>query len=72
VEPEKIVSSFPTLSIDQVRGAIAYYLENQDFVRRYLEEGERLSDTIPRVSEANPELYARLMAARARLKKQPA
>lgn len=63
--PERIVHSFPTLKLSQVYGAIAYYLENQEMIRRYLIDGERgLERLVPPLSQTNPELFARLQAAR--------
>jgi len=40
---ESIAESFPTLTLEQVYGAIAFYLANQPIVDQYLREGERLS-----------------------------
>ncbi len=63
--PEKIGQSFPALKLAQVYGAIAYFLENEAVVSRYLAEGERELErlAIP-LSQENPELFARLDAAR--------
>jgi len=63
--PEEIVRSFPTLTLAQVYGAIAYYLENEKTIREYIAEGQReLERSIPPLSQTNPELFARLQAAR--------
>ena len=63
--PEKIVQSFPTLKLSQVYGAIAYYLENEKTIGEYIEEGEReLERSRVPLSQTNPELFARLEAAR--------
>ena len=43
LSPESIAESFPTLTLEQVYGAIAFYLANQPIVDQYLREGERLS-----------------------------
>jgi uncharacterized protein (DUF433 family) len=63
--PEKIVQSFPALKLSQVYGAIAYYLENEATVKEYIAEGERelKRSTVP-LSQTNPDLFARLEAAR--------
>jgi uncharacterized protein (DUF433 family) len=62
--PDKIAQSFPTLKLSQVYGVIAYYLENEKTINDYIVEGEReIESTIP-LSQANPELFARLEAAR--------
>jgi len=65
--PEKIVQAFSTLKLSQVYGAIAYYLENQETIHGYLAEGERFLESAPRLSQTNPELFARLEAARRQL-----
>ena len=63
--PEKIVQSFPTLKLSQVYGAIAYYLENEGTISEYIAEGERdLERSRVPLSQTNPELFARLEAAR--------
>ena len=63
--PEKILHSFPTLKLSQVYGVIAYYLENEPAVSEYIAEGEREFErsAVP-LSQTNPELFARLEAAR--------
>jgi uncharacterized protein (DUF433 family) len=66
--PEKIVKSFPTLKRWQVYGAIAYYLQHQHIVEEYMAEGEReLRRSVPPLSQTDPELFARLEAARQRM-----
>lgn len=63
--PEQIARSFPTVTLAQVYAAIAYYLENKglidDHIAEVAVEFERL---VPPLSQSNPELFARLMAAR--------
>jgi len=56
---------FPSLRLAQIYGAIAFYLDHQDEVRRYLDVKERAIDaaSIP-LREANPELWNRLERAR--------
>ena len=63
--PEKIVESFPVLKLAQVYGAIAYYLENETVIGAYVAEGEAEFEraAVP-LSQSNPELFARLDAAR--------
>ena len=62
---ERIVQSFSTLKLAQVYGAIAYYLENEQTVNEYIAEGQRaLERSAPPLSQSNPELFARLEAAR--------
>jgi uncharacterized protein (DUF433 family) len=63
--PEKIVLSFPTLTLAQVYGAIAYYLENEKPINDYIDELQReFEQSVPPLSQTNPELFARLKAAR--------
>jgi uncharacterized protein (DUF433 family) len=40
--PETIVDEFPTLSLEQVYGAITFYLANRAKIHAYLTESERL------------------------------
>jgi uncharacterized protein (DUF433 family) len=63
--PERIVQSFPVLKLSQVYGAIAYYLENEEMITEYIAEGEsELEQSVPPLSQTNPDLFARLEAAR--------
>ena len=63
--PEGIAESFPALRLEQVYGAIAFYLANQGAIDAYLEEGKvefgRLREEGRR---KHPLLYAKLEAAR--------
>lgn len=62
---EGIADSFPALSLEQVYGAIAFYLAHRDEIDAYLESGradfERLREEARR---AHPLLYAKIGAAR--------
>jgi uncharacterized protein (DUF433 family) len=63
--PEGIVDSFPTLSLEQVYGAITFYLSNRDEIDAYLKQGEEEFEELRRASrEANPQLYKKLEEAR--------
>lgn len=63
--PDKIVQSFPTLKLSQVYGVIAYYLENEKIIDDYIVEGDReLEKSVIPLTQTNPELFARLEAAR--------
>src|SRR6266540_3673165 len=65
LSPESIADSFPALTLEQVYGAIAFYLANQQMVDEYLREGEKLSTTLQAESRhRNAELITRLMRAR--------
>lgn len=63
--PQQIVQSYPTLTLAQVYGAIAYYLENEEMISEYLSavQGE-FERSVPPLSQSNPELFARLQSAR--------
>jgi uncharacterized protein (DUF433 family) len=66
--PEQIVKSFPTLTLAQAYGAIAYYLENEKAINEYLAEVQReFERSVPPLSQSNPELFARLQAAREKM-----
>lgn len=62
--PEQIARSFPTVTLAQVYGAIAYYLENKQLIDDYMTESQRELEQIPPLSQTNPELCARLEVAR--------
>jgi hypothetical protein len=65
--PEHIVQSFPTLTLEQVYGAIAFYLSNQEAINAYLKEGEAQLHQLRQASLAeNTELYEKLSNARAK------
>ncbi|MGZ8845138.1 MAG: DUF5615 family PIN-like protein [Pyrinomonadaceae bacterium] len=59
--PESIQRSFPTLTLAQIHGAIAYYLEHETEIDRYLKEGKREFEKLkPASREAHPEWYEKL------------
>jgi uncharacterized protein (DUF433 family) len=63
--PETIRQNFPVLTLEQVYGAIAFYLANHDAVDANIRAGEdELDSVVPALSESRPELYARLQKAR--------
>lgn len=69
LSPESIVDSYPVLTLEQVHGALAYYLAHQEEIEEYLRQGEAdfeiLRETLSRkLSETNPLLYKKLMAHR--------
>jgi len=66
--PESIVRSFPTLSLEQVYGAITFYLAHQSQVDAYLKDGDDKFETIRQASRAaNPLLYKKLQEARQKI-----
>ena len=63
--PETIQQQFPALSLEQVYGAIAFYLGHQTEVDANVREGEDLIHrTIPALSQRKPEAFQRLQRAR--------
>jgi len=40
LSPESIVDSFPSLTLEQVHGALAFYLANQEEIDNYIRQGE--------------------------------
>lgn len=66
VSPESIVQSFPLLTLEQVYGAIAFYLAHRAEIDAYLAAEEEAFDATPQPLQFSaPELYNKLMAAKA-------
>jgi len=64
--PETIVQAFPSLSLEQVYGATAYYLAHRAEVDREVERLEQQwQEGRSAAQDRNRELRARLLAARA-------
>jgi uncharacterized protein (DUF433 family) len=67
--PESISQNFPLLSLEQVYGAIAFYLANQGMVDAYLAEEEIAFQGLEQsLREKSPLLYKQLKAAQDRKK----
>lgn len=63
--PESIVDNFSTLTLEEVYGAIAYYLGHRVEIDVYLRQSEAEFDEFCRQARAaHPLLYQRLEAAR--------
>ena len=55
--PESIVSQYSTLTLSDTYGAIAYYLKNQDAVEAYLNQREKLAESVKqRLETIQPDL----------------
>ena len=68
--PETIRQNFPLLRLEQVYGAITFYLAHQADVDANIREGEEeLEQSVPPLSHSRPDLYARLQKAREELGK---
>jgi uncharacterized protein (DUF433 family) len=63
--PETIRQNFSSLSLEQVYGAITFYLAHEQEVDANIRDGEaEIERSVPHLSESRPELYARLERAR--------
>jgi uncharacterized protein (DUF433 family) len=67
--PESIVRSFPLLSLEQVYGAITFYLAHEQLVNDYLRQGEAAFEALHQASaealrDAAPALVERLERTR--------
>ncbi len=65
--PEGIAESFPVLTLEQVFGALTFYLANRETVDRYLQQGKTDFERMRQQARyKNPRLYAKLSDARQR------
>src|SRR5690242_6052240 len=67
--PEGIIDSFSSLTLEQVHGALAFYLANQAMIDEYLLHSENDYDHLRQKSwedmrQNRPELYEKLSAAK--------
>ena len=63
--PEAIRSAFPTLTLEQVYGAITFYLGNRAIIDPYLEQGKaEFARLRQEARQKHPLLYAKLDAAK--------
>ncbi len=63
--PESIQRSFSSLSLEQVYGAITFYLAHQEEIDQYLLDGEAEFEKLRAASRAaHPEFYEKLDRAR--------
>jgi len=66
--PEGIAQSYPVLSLEEVYGAIAFYLANQAEIDAMLASSDREFELLRKQTrEANPNLYKKLEEARQQL-----
>jgi uncharacterized protein (DUF433 family) len=67
--PESIAQSFPVLTLEQVFGAIAYYLDHQDEIDEYLKQGEADYDAMREAArKADPMFYQKMAERRRQMK----
>jgi hypothetical protein len=66
------MDSFNTLTLEEVYGAIAFYLGHRDVIDAYLKQSEAQFDELcRRAREANPLLYQKLDEARRHMTVRP-
>ena len=66
--PDSIAQSFPVLSLEEVYGAIAFYLANQAELDATFADNDREFERLrQQTREANPRLYKKLEEARQQL-----
>jgi uncharacterized protein (DUF433 family) len=69
--PETIRQNFSSLTLEQVYGAITFYLAHEQEVDANIRAGEEdLQGSVPALSESRPELYARLERRRHQISTQ--
>lgn len=62
LSPESIRQCFPLLTLEQVYGAITFYLANRTKIDNYLEKEEEASNMSPQPLQASdPTLYQKLI-----------
>ncbi|HVG32806.1 MAG TPA: DUF433 domain-containing protein [Pyrinomonadaceae bacterium] len=63
--PESIQRSFPSLTLEQIYGAITYYLAHQEEINQYLLDGEAEFEKLQRAArDAHPDWDEKLDRAR--------
>src|SRR5882672_12237582 len=67
--PEGIIDSFPSLTLEQVHGSLAFYRANREEIDDYLRQGEIEFEKMRQQSwedlrKNKPSLYEKLMAAK--------
>ncbi len=71
--PETIADNLPALALEQVYGAITFYLANQAEIDEYLRQGEAEYEKLKDQWRANNSaLYRKLLAAKEAKRKQAA
>jgi len=65
ISAEGMVESYPSVTLEQVHGALAFYLANRKEIDAYLADGQRAAELQHRQSrQTNAELVAKLQRAR--------
>lgn len=72
LSPESIAESFDTLTLEEIYGALAFYLGHREDVNTYLRQSEAEFDARYRqIRDAHPLLYQKLEQARQHTTVQP-
>jgi uncharacterized protein (DUF433 family) len=67
--PESIAQSFPVLTLEQVFGAIAYYLDHQDEIDEYIKQAEADYEAKREAArKADPMFYQKMAERRRQMK----
>src|SRR5260370_40164901 len=62
---ESMVENYPSLTLEQVHGALAFYLSNQTEIDAYLADWQRAAESLHKQSrQTNAELIAKLQRGR--------
>jgi uncharacterized protein (DUF433 family) len=70
--PESIQEQYPGLTLEEVYGAITFYLANREEVDQYLKKQEKLWEDLRKEAEKNPSpVVERLRALRAQMPSSP-
>ncbi len=63
--PEGIAESFPALGLEQIFGALAFYVANREIVDQYLRQGQVEFEALrEQARQTHPALYRKLAEAR--------
>ena len=69
--PETIADNFPVLTLEEVYGAIAFYLANQEMIDEYLRQGEaQTADDKELWRSGNAALHRKLLTIKQERRKQ--
>ena len=72
LSPESIAKSFDTLTLEEIYGALAFYLGHREEINTYLRQSEAEFDALYRqMRDAHPRLYQKLEQARQHTTVQP-
>jgi uncharacterized protein (DUF433 family) len=72
LSPESIVESFDTLTLEEVYGALAFYLRHREEIDVYIRQSEAEFDALyHRMRAAHPLLYQKIEQARQHTVVQP-